>query len=272
VHLPAALACMQHTMQAWPGVPQLACLDTCFHAQMPALASVLPLPRALRAQGFVRYGFHGLSCESIVRQLAAHGVPHRLLIAHLGQGASVTAVQAGVSIDTSMGATPNGGLVMGSRCGDIDPGTLVLLMRQQGLGAQAMEQLIDQQSGLLGISGLSADLRALHDAAATQPDAQLAVDMFSYLAAKHLAAMAAVLQGVDAIVFTGGIGQHDARVRGAICNRLGFMGVQLDAALNQQGAAGLVSRPASACAVWVLPSLEDEQMALWVPGLCGAVG
>ena len=267
VHTPAALAVIRYAAEHFPGLPQAICLDTSFHARMPAVASTLALPRDLNIAGLQRYGFHGLSCESIVRQLGG-ALPARVLIAHLGNGASVTAVQHGVSIDTSMGLTPTGGLIMGTRSGDMDPGVFVHLMRELKLDAAAMEELIDRRSGLLGISGLSSDMRSLHAAAATSnADARLAIDMFCYAAARQLGAMSSALNGVDLIVFTGGIGEHDALVRAGICARLTYLGVELDESRNHLG-RGPISSDQSRCQVQVLPSLEDEQIARHTWALC----
>jgi acetate kinase len=263
LHTPAALAVIRHAMERFPGVPQAACFDTTFHANMPDVARVLALPHALLTEGIQRYGFHGLSCESIVYQLAG-ALPPRLLIAHLGNGASITAVLNGQSIDTSMGLTPTGGLIMGTRSGDLDPGTLAYLMREKQLDAAGVEDLVDHRSGLLGISGLASDMRALHAVSASNADADLAVRMFCYAAAKALAGMTVALGGVDLIVFTGGIGENDAQVRAAICSRLGGIGVALDDARNNDPHRQLgvpISRDASRCAVRVLPSQEDEQIA-----------
>lgn len=266
LHTPAALVVIRFAEKRFPGLPQVACLDTCFHAAMPPVSSTLPLPRELRAEGIQRYGFHGLSCESIVRQLGS-ALPKRLLIAHLGNGASITAVRQGISIDTSMGLTPTGGLIMGTRSGDLDPGVLVHLMREMKLDATAIEDLVDHRSGLLGLSGVSSDMRALHDAAATNGEARLAIDMFCYRVAKELGAMSIALGGVDQIVFTGGIGEHDAQVRAEVCARLSSLGVDLDKARNRRG-IGLVSRDGSRCTVQVLPSQEDEQIARHTSELC----
>jgi acetate kinase len=205
---------------------------------LPDVARFFALPRDLRAEGVERFGFHGLSCESILRQLAA--IPERLVIAHLGNGASVTAVRNGRSADTSMGLTPTGGVVMGTRCGDIDPGVLLYLMRKHGYDAEQLESLVDHRSGLLGISGISSDMRALHQASAV-PDAALAIEMFCYSVRKQIAAMAAVLGGIDALVFTGGIGEHDPAVRASVSERLSFLRIGR---------------------IVALPSLEDEQIAL----------
>jgi acetate kinase len=250
LHMPAALAVIRFALAHFPGVPEVACFDTEFHAGLPAVASTLPLPAALRAQGLRRYGFHGLSCASIVRQLGAR-LPERLVIAHLGNGASVTAVRQGRSVDTSMGMTPSGGLVMGTRSGDLDPGVLVYLAREQGYDAAQLEDLVDHRSGLLGISGVASDMRALHAACDTKPDARLAIDMFCHVARKQIGAMAAVLDGIDLLVFTGGIGEHDALVRAAICGGLGHLGIQAGAAAET-----------SEGRVLVLPSQEDAQIAL----------
>ncbi len=274
LHMPATLALMRAALQHDPALPQVACLDTCFHAGLPDVARVLALPRVLRAQGLQRYGFHGLSCASIVQQLGPT-LPRRLLIAHLGNGASVTAVLAGQSVDTSMGLTPTGGLVMGSRSGDLDPGVLAYLVRSLALNADALQDLVNQQSGLLGISGLSSDMRTLHAAAAGQPanrDAALAVALFCYSAAKTLAAQCVALGGVDLIVFTGGIGEHDALVRATIGAHLAWLGVAIDPARNAshgQGQGGLVSSDGSRCQLQVLPSKEDAQIARQTWVLCG---
>ena len=271
LHTPAVLSVIRSAQAEFPGLPQVACFDTVFHARMPAVASVLPLPAALRAQGIQRYGFHGLSCESIVQQLAqaaAGRAPKRLLIAHLGNGASVTAVRDGVSIDTSMGLTPSGGLIMGTRSGDLDPGVLVYLAREQGFDAATLEDLVDHRSGLVGISGLDGDMRTLRAAAASNADAALAIRMFCYAVRKQLAAMWAVLDGVDAIVFTGGIGEHDAAVRAEVCMGLLSLGVQLDEA-RHRALINPISTTGSSCRVHVLPSLEDEQIARHTWALVG---
>ena len=258
LHVPPALA-LVHAMQlAYPSTPQIACLDTAFHADLPEAARTLPLPRELREQGIQRYGFHGLSCESIVRQLDA-GLPPRLVIAHLGSGASVTAVASGKSIDTSMGMTPSGGLIMATRCGDLDPGVLAYLMRERNYDSAGIEELIDHRSGLLGISGLGNDMRELHVASATHPDAKLAIDMFCDSVRKHIAAMAAALGGIDMLVFTGGIGEHDAVVREAVCEGLSWMG------LTSPGI------PAG-CRVRVLRTHEEQQIAIHAAALSREAG
>jgi acetate kinase len=259
LHTPAALALIRSTQAHFPGIAQVACFDTQFHAGLPEVARVLPIARELLSEGIQRYGFHGLSLESIVRQLGPN-LPQRLVIAHLGNGASITAVEAGQSIDTSMGLTPSGGVIMGTRSGDLDPGVLMYLMREKKFDAARLEALIDQHSGLLGISGLSGDMRRLHEAAATNPDARLAIEMFCVSVRKQIAAMIAVLDGLDMLVFTGGIGENDAQVRAAICSGLAWIGVSLDESRNRS-ASNPVSNGASRCQVLVLASQEDEQIA-----------
>lgn len=227
LHGPAALSLIRAAQAQYPDVPQVACFDTGFHAGLPEVAAILPIPRALRADGVRRYGFHGLSCQSIIHQLGAD-LPGRLIIAHLGSGASVTAVRGGKSVDTSMGLTPSGGIVMASRAGDLDPGLLLYLLRERGMDAADVEDLVDRQSGMLGISGSSGDLRKLHAAAATNADARLAIAIFCRSVAKQIAAMMASLGGADMIVFTGGIGENDAVVRAAICGDLAWAGIGTD--------------------------------------------
>jgi acetate kinase len=259
LHTPPALSVIRFAQEHFPGLPQAACFDTTFHAGLPDVARVLPIPKEFQSEGLQRYGFHGLSCESIMRQLG-DDAPARVVIAHLGNGASVTAVKHGQSIDTSMGLTPTGGVVMGTRSGDLDPGVLVYLMRQKKFDAAMLEELIDHRSGLLGISGVTGDMQRLNEAAPANTDARLAVEMFCYSVRKAVAAMAAGLGGVDLLVFTGGIGENDAKARAAICAGLSWIGIGLDTARNRS-ATDLISDPASRCSVRVLASLEDEQIA-----------
>ncbi len=245
LHVPPALELVRAAQARFPGIAQVACLDTTFHSGMPAIARTLPIPRELRALGIERYGFHGLSGESIVRQLG-RDVPPRMVIAHLGHGASVTAVAHGASVDTSMGLTPTGGVIMSTRCGDIDPGVLAYVVREHGYNAAQLEALIDQRSGMLGISGLSGDLRELNAAAASTSasgdDARLAITMFCASVRKQIAAMAVVLGSVDLLVFTGGIGENNASTRAFICKGLEVLGIHK--AMTR-----------------VLPAQEEEQIA-----------
>jgi len=258
LHTPAALEVIHSAQAHYPGLPQAACFDTAFHAHMPEVARVLPISRALRSEGVQRFGFHGLSCESIVEQLSDR-LPERMIIAHLGGGASITAVEYGRSIDTSMGLTPTGGVMMGTRSGDLDPGILLYLMREKHLDVAKLEDLVDRHSGLLGVSGVSSDVRDL-EAAPGNPDARLALRMFAYAVRKEIAAMAAAMEGADLIVFTGGIGENDWELRLAICKPLGWMGVDLDEARNR-AAANPITLPSSLCEVRALTSQEDQQIA-----------
>jgi len=239
LHGPAALSLIRAAQIHYPDVPQVACFDTGFHADLPDVAAILPVPRALREDGVRRYGFHGLSCQSIIHQLG-EDMPERLIIAHLGSGASVTAVRSGKSIDTSMGLTPSGGIVMATRAGDLDPGLLLYLLRERGMDTAGVEDLVDRHSGMLGISGLSGDARALHAAAGTNPDAALAITIFCRSVAKQIAAMMAALGGADMLVFTGGIGENDAIVRAAVCRDLRWAGVAAD--LTEVGGQGVAVR------------------------------
>lgn len=253
LHGPAALALIRAAERRYPDVPQVACFDTAFHADLPDLAATLPIPKALRVDGIRRYGFHGLSCQSIVRQLGGD-LPPRLVVAHLGSGASVTAIRDGRSIDTSMGLTPSGGVMMATRTGDLDPGLLFYLMRERRMDSDAIERLIDRDSGLLGVSGLSGDLRRLRAAASTMADADLAIRLFCRSVAKEIAAMITALGGADMIVFTGGIGENDALARAAICRDLEWAGVDTD------GKTGRIR-------VRTMPSREDTEIAWSVAAL-----
>jgi acetate kinase len=268
LHMPNSLMLIREAQTHLPGVTQVACFDTTFHANLPDVARTLPIAHELQFEGIQRYGFHGLSCESIVHQLhesVPDKFPQRLIIAHLGNGVSVTAVKDGKSIDTSMGLTPSGGVIMGTRSGDLDPGVLLYLLRKKKLDLAVIEELINHQSGLLGISGLSSDMRRLHEAAssntaASNATARLAIEMFCYALRKQIAAMIAVLEGVDMIVVTGGIGENDAHVRGTICDGLTWLGVSLDDVRNRS-AMRTIHSSISRCEVLVLPSQEDEQIA-----------
>ena len=267
LHLPPALSLLRCAQERYRDTPQAACLDTAFHAGLPDVARTLPIPRELRALGIERYGFHGLSYESIVRQLDKQ-VPPRVVIAHLGNGASVAAVAHGRSIDTSMGLTPSGGLIMSTRCGDIDPGVLAYVVRDLKYDAVKLQALVDQQSGLLGISGISSDMRELRAAAASNTDARLAIDMFCYSVRKHIGSMVAALGGVDLLVFTGGIGENDAVARASICEGLNGLGIGAATAPNRtkdefqnHPSPPDGHRSRLRCGVRVMESQEDKQVA-----------
>ncbi|RKH08054.1 acetate/propionate family kinase [Corallococcus sp. CA047B] len=260
LHIPPALALIRAAQARYPGVPQFACFDTAFHATLPPVASTLPLPRAVRDQGVQRYGFHGLSYESIVARLAPV-LPARTVVAHLGNGASLVALEQGRSVDTSMGFTPTGGIPMGTRTGDLDPGVLVYLLRTGGLDAEGLEAMVNHEAGLRGLSEGTSDMQALtRDAAAGDAAAALAVDVFARSIAKTVGAYAAVLGGLDLLVFTGGIGENSAPVRQRVCATLGHLGITLDARRNDEGSE-VISTQTSACPVRVIPSDEEGQLA-----------
>jgi acetate kinase len=259
-HLPQALDAIEAVGLAFPAVPQVACFDTAFHRHMPRVARMYALPRQL---GIVRYGFHGLSYESIMRQLRAvdrAAAAGRVIIAHLGNGASMAAVRDGRGVDTTMGFTPSGGLVMGTRSGDLDPGVPLYLLQAQGLDAAALSALVNRQAGLLGVSGLSADMRDLLDKEKDDPRAAEAVELFCYQARKFLGALAAALGGLDTLVFTGGIGEHAAPVRARICAGLDFLGIDLDPRRNAEHAP-IIARDGARVTVRVMKTDEDLMIA-----------
>jgi acetate kinase len=256
LHMPPAIAAIEAVSAKLPGVAQVACFDTAFHATLPEIARRLPIPD--RFPEVRRYGFHGLSYEYIVSTLGPR-VPPRLIVAHLGNGASLAAIQGGRSIDTTMGFTPSGGIPMGTRAGDLDPGALVYLARKYGMDAGALEHLVDKESGLLAMGGAS-DMKELLDRRETDPRARFAVDAFSHAVRKVIGAYAAALAGVDLLVFTGGIGEHAAAVRGEACRGLECLGIVLDAKKNE-GHEDTISAEASRCAVRVIPTDEDRVIA-----------
>jgi acetate kinase len=223
LHIPPALSVLDAVRQNLPDTPQVICLDTAFHRNMPEVSRFFALPYEMAEQGVQRYGFHGLSLESILAQLDP--VPDCLVVAHLGNGASVTAIRNGTSVDTTMGLTPTGGIMMGTRCGDLDPGVMIYLLRNGYSTADKLENLVDKRSGMLGISGTSSDVRELIQARGKDAQADLALRMFCYQARKVIAAMGAALGGIDLLVFTGGIGEHAEGLRTEICAGLRFVGL-----------------------------------------------
>jgi acetate kinase len=259
LHLPAALHGIEAASAHFPELPQVACFDTAFHRRMPAVAQRLPLPRALRAKGIERYGFHGLSYEYVVATVGAATLG-RAIIAHLGNGASLAAVRDGLPVDTTMGFTPTGGLMMGTRSGDLDPGVLVHLLAHEGYDAAAIERLVDHESGLLGVSGVTSDMKALLETRGTQPHAAEAVELFCYVLRKHIGAFAAVLGGIDTLVFTGGIGERAAPVREDTCRGLEHLGIQIDHTRNARHDA-VISVLGSTCTVRIVPTDEDLMIA-----------
>ena len=259
LHLPAALASIDAVSAHFPGLPQIACFDTAFHRRMPAVAQRLPLPRTLRAKGIQRYGFHGLSYEYVIATIGAATLG-RAVIAHLGNGASLAAVRDGLPVDTTMGFTPTGGLMMGTRSGDLDPGVLVHLLAHERFDAGTIERLVDHESGLLGVSGTTSDMKALLEARATEPHAAEAVELFCYVLRKHIGAFAAVLGGIDTLVFTGGIGERAAPVREETCRGLEHLGVRIDREQNARHDP-VVSAAGSGCTVRVVRTDEDLMIA-----------
>jgi acetate kinase len=266
LHVPAAIALIREAEKLYPGVPQFACFDTAFHTTMPEAVSRLPLPRKYWDAGIRKYGFHGLSCESIIHALR-DSLPKYLIVAHLGNGASITAIVDGKSVDTTMGLTPTGGIVMGTRPGDLDPGVLIHILKTNGNNADELSTMLDKESGLLGISGSASDMRELHEAAGRgDKQARLAIEMFARAAAKAIGGFVATMGEVDALVFTGGIGEHDAEVRAAICEGMEIFGVQLDEGENRKNARE-INWGERRVSVRVIESDEDGQIARHVARL-----
>ncbi|MEM1059375.1 MAG: acetate/propionate family kinase [Verrucomicrobiota bacterium] len=261
-HLPVEVDTLEAAMEAFPSLPQVACFDTAFHRAMPRTSQLLPLPREWADEGIVRYGFHGLSYEYILSVLAAEtgGVPENVVIAHLGSGCSLAAVMGGRPFTTTMGFTPTGGLVMGTRSGDLDPGLVLYLMQEKGLSAEDFNRIVNKQSGLLGLSGISADLRDLLAQQTDQPAAAEALTIFCQTARKYIAGLAAEMGGLDALVFTAGVGEHSAEVRGRVCGGLGFLGLDLDPTANGES-ANTISTEQSRVAVRVIPTNEELMIA-----------
>ncbi|MGE0116010.1 MAG: acetate/propionate family kinase [Steroidobacteraceae bacterium] len=266
-HLPGEIRLIEAFIREVPALPQVLCFDTAFHQTMPRVATLLPIPRRYQSKGIRRYGFHGLSYSYLMHALTCvageQAATGKVILAHLGNGASMAAVRNGKGIDTTMGFTPSGGLPMGTRSGDLDPGVIWYLAQIEKLSPQQLSVLINQQSGLLGMSGLSSDMRDLlaheeHDAAAAE-----AIDLFCYQARKSIGAFAAALGGLETLVFSGGIGEHLPPVRGRICQGLQFLGIELDAELNAVN-ADVISAQTSRVAVRVIPTDEEWMMARFV--------
>jgi acetate kinase len=270
-HLPEAIAGIRFLAQKFPELPQVACFDTAFHNSLPTVARMYALSRRLYDSGIRRYGFHGLSYEYILQELRALdrvGSHSRVIIAHLGSGASMVAVQGGKSVDTSMGFTPLEGLVMGTRSGDVDPGALIYLLGHAKMSLSELDVHLNKQSGLLGVSGSSNDMRDLLAKAPSDVQAAEAVDLFCYRAKKYLGAYAAVLGGLDVLVFAGGIGEHAPEVRERICDGLSFLGIRLDPARNQVNAP-VISGPDSRVVVRIIETKEDLMIARHVLAVLG---
>jgi acetate kinase len=263
-HLPAEIRLIEAFAERYPGLPQVACFDTAFHRDMPRVARVLPIPRRYHSKGVQRYGFHGLSYAYLLEELgrvagteAANG---RVILAHLGNGASIAAVRGGNSIDTSMAFTPAAGLPMSTRSGDLDPGLVWYLARSEGMTPEEFNRMVNNESGLLGVSETSSDMRDLLKRETEDPRAAEAVELFCYQAKKWIGAFAAALGGIDTLVFAGGIGENAAAVRERICAGLGFLGLDLAADRNEAGAP-VISSPRSSVAVRVMRTDEEVMIA-----------
>ena len=269
LHQPYNLAAIEAVFERLPGIPQVACFDTSFHRGQPAVAELIPFPRELRRHGLQRYGFHGLSYEyiaSVLPQVAPEIADGRVIVAHLGSGASLCALKNRKSVDSTLGFTALDGLCMGTRPGSIDPGVILYLFQSLNYSAEEVETLLYKKSGLLGISGISNDMRDL--LGRSESAARLAVDYFVYRAAKEIGALAAVLGGVDALVFTAGIGENSPEIRKRICEASAWLGIQLDQAANAERQSK-ISSTNSKTSVWVIPTNEELMIARHTGALLG---
>lgn len=263
-HLPLQIALIESLQRRYPAAAHIACFDSGFHASMPKMASTLPIPRRYHALGVKRYGFHGISCDYILRTLAVlsgrEAALGKVIIAHLGSGASITAVHRGQSRDTTMGFTTAGGIMMARRSGDLDPGLAWELARREQMETDAFHHMVNHESGLLGVSGTSADMRELLARQDTDVEAAEAVELFCYQTRKAICAMAGAIDGIDTLIFTGGIGEHAASVRGRICASLAHLGVALDPAQNACSSAVISTHAAKVC-VRVMATNEQTMLA-----------
>lgn len=261
LHQPHNLAPICRALERAPGLPQVACFDTSFHRTQPEVAQMFALPAELHEAGIIRYGFHGLSYEYIagtLPEMAPKAANGKIVVLHLGNGASMCAMENGRSIATTMGFTGVDGLCMGTRSGSLDPGVILHLMDQHGMSVRDVEELIYKKSGLLGVSGISSDMRTL--IASEEPRANVAVDLFLYRIRRELGSLAAALQGLDAIVFTGGIGENSSVIRTRVCQDASWLGVEIDEAANEDG-HGCISKESSRVAAWVIPTNEELMIA-----------
>ena len=269
LHQPQNLAAIEAVFDHLPDVPQVACFDTSFHRGHSAVVEVIPLPRDICKSDLQRYGFHGLSYEyiaSVLPQQAPEIAGKRVIVAHLGSGASMCALRDGRSVDSTMAFTALDGLCMGTRPGSIDPGVVLYLFQQVGLSAKQVETILYEKSGLLAISGISNDMRDL--LGRTEPEARLAVDYFVYRAAKEIGALAAVLGGLDGLIFTAGIGENSAEIRRRICAASSWLGIELDANANANNGPR-ISIPQSPVSAWVIPTNEELMIARHTGSLLG---
>ncbi len=261
LHQPHNLATIRALLESMPSLPQVACFDTAFHCTQPDVAQRFAIPRRFTHEGIRHYGFHGLSYEyiaSILPTLEPTLADARIIIAHLGSGASLCALHKGRSIATTMGFSPLDGLVMGTRCGNIDPGVLIYLMDCHNMDARALEQLLYYESGLLGVSGISNDMRTL--LASDDPRAQEAIELFVYRAGREIGSLASALGGLDAVIFTGGIGEHSAAIRAKVCRQAAWLGLELDDSANA-ATATRISKPDSRLSAWIVPTDENLMIA-----------
>jgi len=261
LHQPHNLAPIRLLLQRQPKLPQVACFDTAFHRAQSAVAQAFALPRAITDRGVLRYGFHGLSYEYIAQALPeydARAAAGKVVVLHLGNGASMCAIAGGRSVASTMGFTAADGLPMGTRCGSLDPGVMLYFMQELRMDAAAIEKLIYQQSGLLGVSGVSSDMRTLE--ASREPGARAAIDLFAYRIGRELGSLSAALGGLDAIVFTAGIGEHSASLRERVCLDAAWLGVALDRDANARHASR-ISTPVSRVATYVIPTNEELMIA-----------
>jgi acetate kinase len=261
LHQPQNLATISALLETMPSLPQVACFDTAFHRTQPDVAQCFAIPRRFAEEGIRHYGFHGLSYEyiaSMLPRLEPTLAGARIIVAHLGSGASLCALDKGQSIATTMGFSPLDGLVMGTRCGAIDPGVLLFLMDRYGMDARALEQLLYYESGLLGVSGISNDMRTL--LASDDPRAQEAIELFVYRVGREIGSLAAALGGLDALVFTGGIGEHSAEIREKVCHQAAWLELELDDSANE-ATATRISRPNSKVSAWIVPTDENLMIA-----------
>lgn len=262
-HMPLEIAIIEMFTASYPALVQVACFDTVFHQTMPRVAELLPIPRRFDAKGVRRYGFHGLSCDYIMdelRRVDPARAEGKVIIAHLGNGGSITAVHGGKSVDTSMGFTPTGGVPMSSRTGDLDPGALLYIMKSEGLSVDAMSHLINHEAGLLGVSETTSDMHDLLEREATDERAKEAIDLFCYEVKKRIGAYAAVLGGVETLVFTGGMGEQAPRVRARVCAGLEFLGISIDNTHNESNNT-IISPSSSPVTVRVIPTNEELLIA-----------
>jgi acetate kinase len=265
LHLPPAIATLEASRQSFPGIPHVACFDTSFHRTMPEIARMLPLTKELFfVDGVEKFGFHGLSYEfvsaELIRRFGEVG-DGKVIIAHLGNGCSMVAIDRGKSVDTTMGFSPAGGLVMGTRSGDIDPGLITYFASEKQFSATEFVNFVNKKSGLLGLSGLNSDMKVLLDEENRSEDARRAVEIFCYHARKHIGALAATLGGLDAVVFTGGIGEHAAPIRSRICDGLQFLGIEIDQEKNNQHGTAEISRTDARVRTFVIETNEELRIA-----------